>query len=43
MNGIDYEAKNNNGTKAGEGRMEAKTFLNNLVCEKECFIVLGAP
>ena len=31
---------NKNGMKAGEGNMEAKTFMNNIVCEKEAFSIL---
>ena len=26
--------------KPGEGNMEAKTFMNNIVCEKEAFSIL---
>lgn len=26
--------------KPGDGKMEVKTFLNNIVCEKECFNAL---
>jgi ankyrin repeat protein len=38
--GLDPEARNVNNAKPGDGKMEVKTFLNNIICEKECFNVL---
>lgn len=38
--GLDPESRNVNNGKPGDGKMEVKTFLNNIVCEKECFNVL---
>ena len=39
-NGIDPEIKNKSNLKAGEGNMESKTFLNNVILEKEGFSAL---
>ena len=38
--GANVDRKNKNGMKPGEGNMEAKTFMNNVVCEKEAFSIL---
>lgn len=38
--GASMEKKNKNGMKPGEGNMEAKTFMNNIACEKEAFSIL---
>ena len=40
QNLISSFSKNKNGMKPGEGNMEAKTFMNNIVCEKEAFSIL---
>ncbi|KAL4497395.1 hypothetical protein ABPG72_011330 [Tetrahymena utriculariae] len=39
-NGASVEIKNKSGQKPGEGNMDAKMLLNNIVCEEKAFNIL---
>ncbi len=40
MQGVDPNIKNKNNKKAGEGIMEIKTLLNNIIAEEKAFKAL---
>lgn len=40
-NGVNWEVKNKSGQKAGDGNMDAKMLLNNIICEEKAFNILS--